>query len=181
MTEKEKMLSGQMYICNEELIMERRKAKELLYEFNNLRPDKVEEKKEILKLLFANLGNNANIEEPLRCDYGYNTQIGDNFYANYNLVILDCATVKIGNNVLIGPNVGIYTAGHSLDIENRKKGYEFAKKIEIKDNVWIGGGSIICPGVTIGENTVIGAGSVVTRDIPSNVIAFGNPCKVKNY
>jgi len=118
------------------------------------------------------------IEPPFRCDYGYNIEIGNNFYSNYNLIILDCAKVIIGDNVMLGPNVGIYTAGHPLHHETRNTLYEFAFPVTIGDNVWIGGNVVINPNVNIGKNTVIGSGSVVTKDISDNVIAVGNPCKV---
>ena len=118
------------------------------------------------------------LEAPFRCDYGYNIHLGENFFANYNLVILDCARVSIGKNALIGPDVGIYTAGHPVHPVPRSRDLEFALPITIGDNVWIGGKVLINPGISIGDNAVIGSGSVVTRDIPSNVIALGNPCKV---
>ena len=120
----------------------------------------------------------ANLEPPLRCDYGSNIRLGDRVYANFNLVVLDCAAVTIGNDVLIGPNVGIYTAGHPVDPGLRRQGLEFALPITIEDGVWIGGHAVIAPGVRIGRNSVIGAGSVVTKDIPANVVAVGNPCRV---
>ncbi len=112
------------------------------------------------------------------CDYGYNIEIGENFYANHNLIILDGSKVQFGDNVFIAPNCSFYTAGHPLDAERRNKGLEYAKPIKVGNNVWIGGNVIVLPGVTIGDNTVIGAGSVVNKDIPSNVVAVGNPCKV---
>lgn len=118
------------------------------------------------------------IEGPVHCDYGFNIEIGDNFYANVNLVILDGAKVTIGDNVFIAPNTGIYTAGHPLEKDLRNQGLEYAKPVHIGNNVWIGAGVSIMPGVTIGDDTVIGAGSVVTRSIPSGVVAVGNPCKV---
>ena len=118
------------------------------------------------------------LEPPLRCDYGSNIRLGDRVYANFNLVVLDCAAVTIGNDVLIGPNVGIYTAGHPVDPGLRRQGLEFALPITIEDGVWIGGHAVIAPGVRIGRNSVIGAGSVVTKDIPANVVAVGNPCRV---
>jgi maltose O-acetyltransferase len=128
--------------------------------------------------LFGCVKGNFFIEPPFHCDYGCNIEIGENFYANYNLVILDCAKVTIGDNVLIGPNVGIYTAGHPLHFELRKEELEFASPITIEDNVWIGGNVVLNPGVTIGRNSVIGSGSVVTKDTLANVVAAGNPCRV---
>ena len=179
MDEKEKMILGELYYANnEELIKERVKAKDLCYEYNNLKPSQEKERKEILKKLLGNTKENFFIEQPFICDYGYNIEIGENFYANHNLTILDCNKVKFGDNVFIAPNCSFYTAGHPLDVETRNKGLEYAKPIEVGNNVWIGGNVVILPGVKIGDNAVIGAGSVVTKNIPSNVLAVGNPCKV---
>ena len=179
MDEKEKMILGELYYANnEELVKERVKAKDLCYEYNNLKPSQEKERKEILKKLLGNTKENFFIEQPFICDYGYNIEIGENFYANHNLTILDCNKVKFGDNVFIAPNCSFYTAGHPLDVETRNKGLEYAKPIEVGNNVWIGGNVVILPGVKIGDNAVIGAGSVVTKNIPSNVLAVGNPCKV---
>lgn len=179
MTEKEKMLSQMLYnAAEEELVQDRIRAKDLCYDFNNLRPTAVEEKKELLKKLLGKVGNTYEIVGPFWCDYGFNIEVGENFFANHNLVILDCAKVTIGKNVMIAPNCGIYTAGHPIDYETRNKELEYAKPITIGDNVWIGGGVQIMPGVTIGDNVVIGGGSVVVKDIPSDSVAVGNPCKV---
>lgn len=178
-TEKEKMISGKPYKAfGKELFAERQYAKEQLHLLNSLHPNEVEKRDEILKKLLGKTKNNFFVEPPFRCDYGYNIELGENFYSNYNLIILDCAKVLIGDNVLIGPNVGIYTAGHPLHYEKRNEQYEYAFPIEIGDNVWIGGNVVINPGVSIGKNSVIGSGSVVTKNIPDNVIAVGNPCKV---
>ncbi len=178
-TEKQKMLAGQPYLANsEELVADRLAAKEMLFDFNNLRPSAISERNAILQNLFGKTTGNFYVEPPLRCDYGYNIEIGVNFYANYNLVILDCAKVTICDNVFIAPNVGIYTAGHPIHPYLRNQELEFALPIAIGHNVWIGGNVVINPGVTIGSNTVIGSGSVVTKDIPANVLAVGNPCKV---
>jgi len=178
-SDKEKMLAGHPYLANgSELVGERLFAKGLLFEFNNLRPAQVEARNAILQKLFGKTGRNFYVEPPFRCDYGYNIEIGDNFYANYNLVILDCARVKIGDNVFIAPNVGIYTAGHPIHSDLRNQELEFALPIEIGNSVWIGGNVVINPGIKIGDNTVIGSGSVVTKNIPPNVVAVGNPCKV---
>ena len=178
-SEKEKMISGKPYIAfGDELLAERQYAKEMIFDFNSLRPNQIDERNEILKRLLGKTKDKYFIEPPFRCDYGYNIESGENFYSNYNLIILDCAPVKIGDNVLIGPNVSIYTAGHPLHYEIRNQEYEYAFPIIIGDNVWIGGNVVINPGVSIGENSVIGSGSVVTKDIPNNVIAIGNPCKV---
>lgn len=183
MTEKEKAAQGLMYDANfdEELLNDRKKAKMLCYTYNLLSPDKTEEKKELLNQLLGKTGESFIMEPPFHCDYGYNIEIGENFFSNMNFVVLDGAKVKIGNNVFIAPNVGIYTAGHPLDVEERIKGMEYAYPVTIGDNVWIGGGVSILPGVTVGNNAVIGAGSVVTKDIPDNAVAVGNPCRVIKY
>lgn len=179
MDEKEKMILGELYYANnEELIKERVKAKDLCYEYNNLKPSQEKERKELLNKLLGNAKENFLIEQPFICDYGYNIEIGENFYANHNLAILDCNKVKFGDNVFIAPNCSFYTAGHPLDVETRNRGLEYAKPIEVGNNVWIGGNVVVLPGVKIGDNVVIGAGSVVTKNIPSNVLAVGNPCKV---
>ena len=178
-SEKQKMLDEELYYSGvPELKEALLNSKEMCYDYNNLRPREFDKKKEILKKLLKKVGEECYIEPPFFCDYGFNTTLGDNFYANHNLVILDVCEVTFGNNVFIGPNVGIYTAGHPIDVEMRNKGLEYGKKIKVGNNVWIGGSVCILPGVTIGDNVTIGAGSVVTKDIPSNVTAFGNPCKV---
>lgn len=173
------MIAGEPYqAMGNELMEERQYAKEQLFRYNNLQPSKIKERNRILKDLFGKTTSRFFIEPPFRCDYGYNIFLGDNFYANYNLTILDCAPVHIGENVMFGPNVSLFTAGHPVHPEPRVAGWEFAKPIIIGDNVWIGGHTVVNPGVTIGENTVIGSGSVVTKDIPANVVAVGNPCRV---
>lgn len=178
-SEKEKMLAGKPYNASDkELEKERRRASELLYEYNQLPPGNSAKGKDILKHLLGSSGEKFVLEAPFRCDYGYNIHLGENFFANYNLVILDCARVSIGKNALIGPDVGIYTAGHPVHPEPRSRDLEYALPITIGDNVWIGGRVVINPGIIIGDNVVIGSGSVVTKDLPSNVIALGNPCKV---
>ena len=180
MTEKEKMIAGELYDANynDDLEKERIKAKDLCYEFNCLKPSDREKQNEIMKRILGKIEGNFRINQPFICDYGYNIEIGNNFYANHNLTILDANKVIFGDNVFIAPNCSFYTAGHPLDVESRKKGLEYAKPIKIGNNVWIGGNVIVLPGVSVGDNTVIGAGSVVTKDIPSNVVAAGNPCKV---
>lgn len=179
MTEKEKMIAGKAYLAyGEELTSERMRAKELVYRFNNLPPAEQEEKNSILLRLFGELGDGFWIEAPFRCDYGYNIHAGKNLYINYNCVILDCSPVTIGDNVMFGPNVSLFAAGHPVHPQPRTAGWEYGRPIAIGSRVWIGGNTVINPGVTIGENSVIGAGSVVTKDIPANVIAVGNPCRV---
>ena len=180
MTEKEKRDNNQIYNPNydEELINEMLKTKDLCYEYNNLKPSETEKRKELIEKILGKVGKNIRIEQPFMCDYGYNIEIGENFYANHNLIILDGNKVEFGDNVFIAPNCSFYTAGHPLDVERRNKGLEYAKPIKVGNNVWIGGNVVVLPGVTIGDNVVIGAGSVVNKDIPSNTIAVGNPCKV---
>ena len=178
-TEKEKMLGELPYNASDkELVNGRLQAKQLLFDFNQLRPKEIKQRKNILKQLLGKTGLHFYIEPPFRCDYGVNISMGENFYANYNLVILDCAEVTIGDNVLIGPNVSLFTAAHPIHHKKREGDLEFSFPITIADNVWIGGNTVLNPGVTIGENTVIGSGSVVTKSIPANVVAAGNPCKI---
>ena len=180
MTEKEKMPTGILYDANydKEILDDRLKCKELCHEFNQLLPSKIEEQREIIKKLLGKTKGDFTITAPFWCDYGYNIEIGENFYTNHNCIILDAAKVVFGDNVFIAPNCGFYTAGHPFDAGLRNKGLEYAYPISIGNNVWIGGGVQVMPGVTIGDNAVIGAGSVVTRDIPGDTIAVGNPCKV---
>lgn len=180
MDEKEKMLAGELYDANYniDLMEERLIAKDKCFEYNNIKPSKIEERTDVMRQILGKTGNQFFIEQPFICDYGYNIEIGENFYSNHNLVILDANKVKFGNNVFIAPNCGFYTAGHPLDYEARNKGLEYAKPIEVGNNVWIGGNVVVLPGVSIGDNVVIGAGSVVTKDIPSNSVAVGNPCRV---
>ena len=181
MTEKEKRNNGELYILSrdKELTDEMRKAKLLCYEYNNILSDKKEERSEFIKKILGSTGKNIQVESNFFCDYGYNIHVGENFYVNHNCVILDVAKVEFGDNVFIGPNCGFYTAGHPIDVKTRNQGLEYGKPIKIGNNVWIGGNVVVLPGVTIGDNVTIGAGSVVTKDIPSNVIAVGNPCIVK--
>ena len=177
-SEKDKMLSGDFYSPSDmELVEERDLAKKLTFEFNHTWPSEKEKRQEILNQLI-NARGAFHIEAPFNCDYGYNIELGENFYANYGCIILDVNKVIIGDNVMFAPNVQIYTVGHPTNPIERLSGKESAKAIVIGNNVWIGGGTIICPGVKIGDNVTIGAGSVVTRDIPPNVVAVGNPCRV---
>lgn len=178
LSEKQKMLAGADYIASDSALMhERSLAHAQCHEFNATSGCSPEKLKALTQSLGA-CGTDCYIEPPFFLDYGYNLHLGDNVYLNYNCVILDCSIVKIGDCVKFGPNVQVFTAGHSLNNAKRLQGYEFAKPITIGANVWIGGGSIILPGVTIGDNAVIGAGSLVSRNIPENVVAFGNPCRV---
>ena len=180
MSEKNKMLAGELYDANYDkgLIKDRYKAKDICFEYNSLKPSDFEDKVKIIKKLFAKTGEQIIVEQNFWCDYGYNIFVGENFYMNHNCVILDGAKVEFGDNVFIAPNCGFYTAGHPLDYETRNKGLEYAKPIKVGNNVWIGGNVVVLPGVTIGDNVVIGAGSVVNKDIPSNSVAVGSPCKV---
>ncbi len=178
-SEKEKMMSGKLYYAFDEVLFkERQYAKDLVSQFNACHPREIDRRNGILRKLLGKTKEKLFIEPPFRCDYGYNVEVGENFYANYNLIILDCAKVVIGDNVLIGPNVSLLTAGHPLHHEIRNLECEFAFPIHIGDNVWLGGNVVINPGIKIGDRSVIGSGSVVTRDIPSDVVAVGNPCKV---
>ncbi|MBQ1194058.1 MAG: sugar O-acetyltransferase [Lachnospiraceae bacterium] len=179
MSEKEKMLAGELYIAmDEELRNDFFKAKKLTRLYNRTTEEEGDYRKQLLRELFESTGENFYIEPPFRCDYGCHISIGENFYSNYDCIILDVCKVKIGNNVLFGPRVSIYAAAHPIDAEIRNTGLEYGKPVTIGDNVWVGGSTVINPGVTIGNNVVIGSGSVVTKDIPDNVIAVGNPCKV---
>ena len=173
------MLAGVLYLAADaELAAERRNARRLARLYNASTEDEDDVRQELLREWFGKVGAGISIEPPFRCDYGYNIRVGDNFYANYGCVILDCNVVEIGDNVLLAPGVQIYAAYHPVDPEERLTGRELAAPVTIGNNVWIGGGAIICPGVSIGDNTTIGAGSVVTKDIPANVVAVGNPCRV---
>ena len=180
MTEKEKMCAQMLYDANydQALLEERDKAKDLCHQYNQLRPSDRASQQEVLKKLLGKTGENFTLMAPFWCDYGYNIELGENFYANHNLVILDGAKVTFGNNVFIGPDCGFHTAGHPIDFERRNRGLEYAYSITVGDNVWIGAGVQVMPGVSIGSNVVIGGGSVVVKDIPGNCIAVGNPCKV---
>jgi maltose O-acetyltransferase len=178
MTNKEKMLSGELYIVDDELRQELLKARQITRLYNVTTEEEADNRKRLLAELFEEIGENIYIEPPFRCDYGSNIAIGENFYANYECIILDVNKVKIGCNVKFGPRVCIYTAGHPIDAEVRRSLLEFGKSVAIGDNVWIGGNAVINPGVVIGNNVVIGSGSIVTKDIPDNVVAAGNPCRV---
>ena len=178
-TEKEKMLAGEPYQAwDKTLYNERIECRKTLQKLNNSIPDTDKWRSAITELL-PNTQDKVYIEPPFRCDYGSNIILGKNFYANFNCIVLDVNRVEIGDNVMFAPNVQVYTAGHPLDVKGRiEEGIEFGLPIKIGHNVWVGGGTIICPGVTIGDNSVIGAGAVVCKDIPANVVAAGNPCRV---
>ena len=180
MTEKEKCARGILYNANfdEELLIERDECKILCDEFNKTAYQNIEKRREIIRELTKTKTENFLIEPPFWCDYGYNIAFGENLYVNHNLLILDGAKVTFGNNVFIGPNCSFYTAGHPLKVKERNEGLEFAKPISVGNNVWFGGNVVVLPGVTIGDNAVIGSGSVVTKDIAANVLAVGNPCIV---
>ena len=178
-TEKEKMLDGEIYFANDKvLVSERTFAKKLLHKLNVTEYLMNGNARNILPQLMPNAHKRLYIEPPFHCDYGYNIHVGENFYANYNLTILDVGKVSIGKNVMFAPHVSIYTAGHPLHPEMRNTGYEYGIEVTIGDNVWVGGNVVILPGVTIGNNVVIGSGSVVTKDLPENALAAGNPCRV---
>ncbi len=168
---------GLLYISDDAVMEQQKPARQLTQRLNAIDRSDFDGIKAIVKQLFGK-SENAFVNPPFYCDYGFNIEVGDNFFANYNCTILDVAKVKIGKNCLLAPNVAIYTAGHAVDPELRAAMYEYGMPVTIGDNVWIGGISVICPGVTIGDNSVIGAGSVVTKDIPSDVVAAGNPCRV---
>ena len=177
-TEYEKMLAGELYDASDELLFQMRvNARNIMQEYNQTSYDK-KQRELLLKKLLGKSGKNIDIQTPFFCDYGVHIETGDNFFANFNCVFLDCNYIKFGDNVFLGPNVQIYAAHHPVIAAERIKGPELASPITIGNNVWIGGSAIICAGVTIGENTTIGAGSVVVKNIPANVVAVGNPCRV---
>ena len=180
MTEKEKMLSGMVYSAvDDQLLKELNEVKEIIHEYNALKPSQTLRRFQILKDLLGHVADDEIIvNQPFYCDYGKQISVGKRFFANFNLTVLDEARVTIGDDCFIGPNVSIYTACHSTDPVERNTRREWAEPVTIGDNVWIGGSVTILPGVTIGSNVTIGAGSVVVKDIPDNVVAVGNPCKV---
>lgn len=161
-----------------ELVEAHKMAKKLCQEYNKMRYDDFKGRKKHMREIIKTVGKNFLIEPDFWCDYGYNITLGENFYSNHNLVILDCAPVIFGDNVMVGPNCSFYAVNHPLSASERNTGMEYALSIEVGDNVWIGGNVVVLPGVKIGKNTTIGAGSVVTKDIPENVLAVGNPCRV---
>ena len=176
---KRKMHAREIYFCNEqELVDEQTLCLEILYDFNQTRPSESKKREEILARLFAEIGPDCYIEPPLRANWGRHTHFGRQVYANFNLTLVDDTHIYIGDCVLIGPNVTIATAGHPIEPELRRQTAQFNVPVHIGNNVWIGANSVVLPGVSIGENSVIGAGSIVTRDIPANVVAVGNPCRI---
>ncbi len=178
-TEREKMLSGELYLASEpELIEMHAQALDLLYAFNHSQPRDIVGQQRIIRALFGQIGQKFAIAPPFYCDYGCHIFAGENLYMNADCTILDCAEVHIGNNVLMATKVQIYAAYHPTNPAERLTGKELAAPVRIGDNAWIGGGAIICPGVSVGTNVTIGAGSVVTQDIPDNTVAVGNPCRV---
>jgi maltose O-acetyltransferase len=173
------MLAGELYDpLDAELSAARRRARDLCQTLNNSRDEEEALRARLLKELFGSSGESPWVQPPFFCDYGANITLGDKVFFNFNCVVLDVTTVKIGSYTMFGPNVQIYTAMHPIDAAERRRGLEFAKPIEIGDDVWVGGSAVICPGVTIGSRAIIGAGSVVTRDVPADVFAAGNPCRV---
>ena len=176
---RERMKDGRLYFCtDEEIANEQLKCLNLLYDYNQTRPTEQAKRRELLKVLLAEVGENCYIEPPLHANWGRNTHLGSNVYANFNLTLVDDTDVYIGDSVMIGPNVTIATAGHPIDPELRRKVAQFNIPVRIGNNVWIGAGAVILPGITIGDDSVIGAGSIVTKDIPAGVVAVGNPCRV---
>jgi maltose O-acetyltransferase len=178
MSEKEKMLAGELYDASDLLLaQERRRARALTHQLNVTHYGDPSACKQILAALLPNAASDIWIEPPFFCDYGYNIYAGARVFFNFNCVLLDVMPIRIGSNVLFGPNVQLYTATHPVDALERRKGPEFARPISIGDDCWIGGGAVISPGVTIGDRCIVGAGAVVTRDVPSDAVVVGNPAK----
>lgn len=180
MSMKDRMHTGELYYPSDDAIMsEQLKKLELLYDFNNTRPLEQEKRQELMKKMFAEVGKNCYIEPPFHANWGgAHIHLGDFVYTNFNFTAVDDSHIYIGSYTMIGPNVTVATAGHPILPELREKAYQYNMPVHIGKNCWIGAGALIMPGVTIGDNSVIGAGSVVTKDIPSNVVAYGNPCRV---
>ena len=175
----ESMQSGELYLPSDEaLLKEQRRLLDILYEFNATRPSELEKRTQLLRRLFAEIGEDCYIEPPLHANWGAHTHFGRNVYANFGLTLVDDGDIYVGDNVMFGPHVTLATAGHPVLPELREKGMQFNQPIRIGRNVWIGAGAIVLPGVTIGDGTVVGAGSVVTKDLPENVVAVGNPCRI---
>ena len=175
----DKLRSGELYSCiDPELQQRQQECLKVLYDYNHSRPGETKRRVELLNKLLANMGENCYIEPPLHANWGCHTHLGNNVYANFNLTLVDDTDIYIGDSVMLGPNVVLATAGHPVDPELRRLVYQFNQPIHIGNNVWLGAGVIVLPGVTIGDNSVVGAGSVVTKDIPANVVAVGNPCRI---
>lgn len=178
MNHKERMLAGLPYKAWLDGLAEERLAnRQKIFRYNSLSPEREEERDALIREILGACGRHLRIEGPFYCDYGYNIEVGENFFANYNFTVLDVAKVRIGKYAMIAPNVAIYTAGHPLHPVPRNSGYEYGVSVCIGDNVWIGGNTVINPGVRVGNNVVIGSGSVVTKDIADNMLAVGNPCR----
>jgi len=178
-SEKEKMLAGELYYAfDEELLRERNQAKQLCFELNQKSPLEADKRKAIVKRMIPSADETTWIESTFHCDYGYNLSLGKNFYANHGCTILDCNTIKIGCNCLLAPHVCISAAAHPVDAASRARGDEFTAPISIGDNCWIGANATICPGITIGNNVVVGAGAVVNKSVPDNVVVGGVPAKI---
>ena len=178
-SEKEKMLNGELYdASNPELVADRKQARTLTRQYNQTTMDDPDEREELLDDLLGSRGEECAIEPPFRCDYGYNIHVGENFYANFDCVVLDVCRVDIGDNCGIAPGVHIYTATHPIDAAERIKGPEYGKPVTIGDNVWIGGQAVLNPGVTVGDNAIVASGAVVTEDVPDDVLVQGNPATV---
>lgn len=176
---RERMLAGELYIADDPQLGEQsRRAQQLAHRYNTIDPTDADARRAIMEDLLGAFGPDSEVRPPFRCDYGYNTTIGARTFVNWNLTSLDVAKVTIGDDVQIGPNVQLLTATHPIDPQPRREKWEAAEPITLEDNVWLGGGVIVCPGVTIGENTVVGAGSVVTKDLPADVVAVGSPARV---
>ena len=179
MNAKERMKSGKIYFCtDEELAKEQLRRLDRLYDFNQTRPSEMPKRMALLKEILAEVGENCYVEPPLHANWGCHTHFGNNVYANFNLTLVDDTDIYVGDGVLFGPNVVVAVAGHPVDPDLRRKVAQFNLPVHIGNNVWIGAGAIILPGITIGDNSVIGAGSVVTKDVPANVVAVCNPCRV---
>lgn len=179
MSIEDRMHSQKLYFCtDQDLIKEQTRCLEILYDFNQTRPSEITKRQEIMKQLFAEVGEDCYIEPPFHTNWGKHVHMGNNVYANFNLTLVDDTHIYIGDYVMFGPNVTVATAAHPIEPNLRRKQAEFNVAVHVGDNVWIGAGAVILPGITIGENSVIGAGSVVTKDIPANVVAVGNPCRI---
>nr|WP_315851962.1 maltose acetyltransferase domain-containing protein [Tautonia rosea] len=178
-TERDKMLAGELYLgFDPALVAARRRARVLMAAYNSSGPDEEEKREQILRRLIGKVGSGVWIEPPFSCDYGEFIELGDGVYLNFHCIFLDCNWIRVGDRTMFGPAVQVYTASHPVSAAERRKGPEMAYPVTIGSDVWIGGGAIICPGVTIGEGSTIGAGSVVTKNVPPNVLAVGNPCRV---